>query len=115
VREGISLVEKLRLTPEERELLKAQLEAEQRLRAAVHRQLGMLAALLCLVAAVVALWRLEVNGISAWHALKLGGGAYPWVLLILGVGVLFGVATSWVGLVVDWLAVRRIKKEKAGG
>lgn len=109
------MIERHQLTPEERALLKQQLEAEAKLRAAVHRQLGMIATLLVFVAIGVALWRLEVNGISAWGALKLGGGAFPWVLLILGLGALFGFAFSWVGLVADWRAARKLKKQTKAG
>lgn len=105
-------MEQSRLTPEEREILKAQLAAEAKLKAAVHRQLGMIATLLVFVAIGVALWRMETMfGVSAWQALKLGGGAFPWVLLILGVGALFGFSFSWIGLIVDWNAARRLRKQ----
>jgi hypothetical protein len=108
-------MERQKLTPAERELLKAQLEAEAKLKAAVHRQLGMIATLLVLVAIGVALWRMEAMfGVSAWYALGLGGRAFPWVLLILGLGALFGFSFSWVGLMVDWLAARRLRKQQNG-
>lgn len=104
--------ERIRLTPEERELLKAQLAAEAKLKAAVHRQLGMIATLLVLVAVGVALWRMEAMfGVSAWEALGLGGGAFLWVLVILGLGAVFGFATSWIGLIGNWMAARRLRRQ----
>lgn len=106
-------MERPKLTPEEREILKAQLAAEAKLKAAVHRQLGMIATLLVLVAIGVALWRMETMfGVSPLYALSLGSGAFTWVLLILGVGALFGFSFSWIGLIADWNAARRVRKQQ---
>ncbi|HLO02288.1 MAG TPA: hypothetical protein VK191_04165 [Symbiobacteriaceae bacterium] len=106
-------MERPTLTPEERDILEAQLAAEAKLKAAVHRQLGMIATLLVFVAIGVALWRMQTMfGVSAWYALSLGSGAFSWVLLILGVGAVFGFSFSWIGLVADWNAARRLRKQQ---
>lgn|GEM_PF-3343554 len=88
-------------------------EAVKRMNARVHKHMGMTAAVLGLIAAGVALWRLSaVLGVSPLEAL---GGAMPLFLLcliILAIGALFSFGTSRVAFAVERL-VKRLQK-KAG-
>ncbi len=110
-REPLSAEERrLREEQEEREFD----EAVKKLNARVHKHMGMTAAVLGLIAAGVALWRLSsVMGVSPLEAL---GGAMPLffiVLVILGIGVLFSLGTSRVAYAIEKL-VKRMQKKKAG-
>lgn len=104
--------------------LQAELEEERILRAKVHRWLGVLATVLVLVAIGVAIWALDRSlkqsglGYSLWESLGFGFSALPWVLLILGLGVVFSLGTTRTLLLLE-RAVNAIKhmvgNKKAGG
>ncbi|HWI53040.1 MAG TPA: hypothetical protein VNT01_12950 [Symbiobacteriaceae bacterium] len=101
---------------DDRQVTKAELEAERRMRAQVHRWMGMSAALLTIVAVGVAIYRLNVSlaqngaelGISMGESMKDMFAALPWVLLIIAVGVVFSMGTSriMVGLERLWNLIR---------
>lgn len=75
--------------------LAAERERQRQLNARVHKHMGMTAAILGLGAAAVALVRLPAAfGISAWEGLRIGATGLPWVLLVLGLGVLFSLGAS---------------------
>jgi len=91
-----------------------QKERERKLNARVHRQLGMTATILVVIAAVVALARMrKMFQVSPWEALGLGASGMPWVLLILGLGVAFSLGTTRImagaAHIFDW-----VKGKKAG-
>ncbi len=103
-----------------RQLTAAELEAAEReLRARVHRHMGWLATVLVLIAIVVALWRLNTWiqelgwGYSLWEAMGIGATTVPWVLLILGLGVVFSLGTSRLMLGIEKLA-ELVRRKKAG-
>jgi len=108
----------------ERELRQAELEEERLLRAKVHRWLGVLATVLVLVAVGVAIGTLDRSlkasglGYSLWESLGFGFSALPWVLLILGLGVVFSLGTTRTLQLLE-RGVHAIKrsftKKKAGG
>lgn len=99
------------MTDKERERLELE-EQERKLRAKLHRYMGTLAAVLGVVAAIVALARMETMfGVSPWEALGIGSTGMPWVILILGLGVLFSMGTSRIAIGIEWL-VKRIRGEQ---
>lgn len=85
---------------EQRDLEEQELEEERALRARMHRWLGMLAALLVVVAIAVAVWRLNATlqqsglGISLWDSLGIGMSTLPWVVLIIVLGIVFSLGTT---------------------
>ncbi|HEY3365188.1 MAG TPA: hypothetical protein VGK74_09065 [Symbiobacteriaceae bacterium] len=88
--------------------------AKKSLEARVHRNMGMAALVLGLVAAGVALARMRTMfGVSPWAALGMSSSGMFWVLLILGAGVVFSLGTSRIGRGMEWLAGRG-KRKKAG-
>lgn len=97
---------------DDRQVTKAELEAERRMRALVHRWMGMSAALLTFVAVGVAIYRLNVTlaqsgaevGISLGESMRIMVLALPWVLLLIGLGVVLSMGTSriMVGLEKVW-------------
>lgn len=101
---------------DDRQVTKAELEAERRMRAQVHRWMGMSAALLTVVAVGVAIYRLNVTlaqagadvGISMGESMGIMFGALPWVLLIIALGVAFSMGTTRImlGLEKLWNLVR---------
>ena len=109
---------------DDRKLQQAELEEERRVRAQVHRWLGTLATVLVVVAIGVAVWTLDRSlkqsglGISLWESLGMGFSALPWVLLIIGLGVVFSLGTTRTMLLLERVvqAVRKtLSKKKAGG
>jgi hypothetical protein len=94
---------------DDRDLQQAELEEEKALRAKMHRWLGMLALLLVVVAIIVAIWRLNVSlkqsglGISLGESLGIGMSSLPWILVIIGLGVIFSLGTTRVMLGLDRL------------
>lgn len=90
------------------------LEAERELSARMHKYFGWLSTVLVLVAVVVALSRMRAMfGVSPWEALGIGSTGLPWVLLILGLGVVFSMGTTRLMLFLEWV-VKRIKGNRAG-
>lgn len=101
-----------RETPEQQQA--RELAEERELHARAHKHMGMAAAILGLVAVFVALARMRaIFGVSPWEALRLGASAMPWVLLILGLGVLFSLGASRMMLGLEWL-VKRITGRQVG-
>lgn len=91
-----------------------ELEAERELKARVHRHMGMTAAVLAIGAVIVALARMKTMfGISAWEALGIGSTTLPWLLLILGAGVVFSMGTTRLMTGIEWV-VRKVTGKKAG-
>lgn len=100
-----------KLTDEEKALLAEQLEEERQLRAWMHRMFGVAATVLVLVAIGVAIWRMDAMfgqtfGISTGEALGIGATTIPWVLLILGLGVLFSMGTTRIAMGIEWVFKR---------
>lgn len=85
---------------EDRDLFRTESEEERKMRAKVHRWMGMSAALLTLVAIAVAVWRLNVSleqsglGISLGDSMRDMLGASFWVLVVVAVGVGFSLGTT---------------------
>lgn len=89
-------------------------EADRKLRARVHRHMGMSAAVLGVIAAIVGLWWIsKVFGVSPWTAVKEAIPLFLIVLVILGLGVVFSLGTSRLAYGIE-LLVKRYKKKKAG-
>lgn len=101
---------------EERRLQEEQEEREfdERVRALntrVHKHMGMTAAILGIIAAIIGFWLLSSRmGISPWTALKEAGPLFLVVLVILGLGVLFSLGTSRIAYGIE-LLVKRYKKK----
>jgi hypothetical protein len=106
---------------DDRDLQQAELEAEKELRAKMHRWLGMLAAVLVVVAIGVAIWRLNATlkqsglGMSLGESLGIGMSSLPWILLVILLGVLFSLGTTRIMMGLDWLARRVLGKPTARG
>ncbi|MFZ5813887.1 MAG: hypothetical protein ACOY93_01110 [Bacillota bacterium] len=89
-------------------------EAVRQLNYKVHRHMGMTAAVLGLIAAGVAFWRLSsVMGISPWEALSGAMPLFGLILVILLLGVIFSLGTSRLAWGIEKL-IERAKKRKAG-
>lgn len=89
-------------------------EAERALRARVHRHMGMTAAILAIGAVIVALARMRTMfGVSPWEALGIGTTTLPWLLLILGAGVVFSLGTTRLMFGIEKL-LTLLKGKKAG-
>lgn len=88
-------------------------EAQRKLHAKVHRQLGTLAAVLGIVAAIVGFWFIgRLFGVSPWQALREAMPLFVIVLIILGLGVLFSMGTSRIAYGIERL-VKKNKKQQA--
>lgn len=87
-------------------------EAERQLRAKVHRQMGMSAAILGGIAVLVGFWWISrVFGVSPLTALRETMPLFTIVLVILGAGVLFSLAASRLALWIERLNNRYRKQE----
>lgn len=101
---------------EERRLQEEQEEREfdervRELNARVHRHMGMTAAILSIIAAIVGFWLLSSRvGISPWTALREAGPLFLIVLVILGLGVVFSLGTSRLAYGIE-LLIKRYKKK----
>jgi FtsH-binding integral membrane protein len=73
-------------------------EEERRVRAQVHRWMGMGAALLTLVAVGVAIYRLNATqaevGMPVGEAMRVMLSGLPWVLAVIALGVVFSLGTT---------------------
>lgn len=91
-----------------------QIERDRQLNARAHRVLGMTATILVVLAILVALARMRTMfQVSPWEALGLGASGMPWVLAIIGLGVVFSLGTTRIMGAVAWV-VNRVRGKKAG-
>ncbi len=91
-----------------------QIERDRQLNARAHRVLGTTATILVVLAILVALARMRTMfQVSPWEALGLGASGMPWVLAIIGLGVVFSLGTTRIMGVVAWV-VNRVRGKKAG-
>lgn len=89
-------------------------ERQRKLNARAHRQLGMTATLLVVLAVVVALARMRTMfAVSPWEALGLGASGMPWILAILALGVVFSLGTSRIMGAVAWV-IARVRGKRDG-
>jgi FtsH-binding integral membrane protein len=79
-------------------LTRPETEEERRVRAQVHRWMGMAATILTVVAVGVAIYRLNATqaevGMPVGEAMRLMLSGLPWVLAIIALGVLFSLGTT---------------------
>ncbi|HWI66506.1 MAG TPA: hypothetical protein VNT75_32150 [Symbiobacteriaceae bacterium] len=103
---------------EEGKLTQEELEEERRLKASVHRWLGVLATVLVVVAIGVALYQLSgaqtVWGMTFGEMMRITLGGWTWVAALLVVGLVFSLGTTRIMLGLEKLVNLIRGKKKAG-
>lgn len=102
---------------DEQKLTREEQEEERRVKASVHRWMGVSATLLTVVAIIVAIYRLGATqtevGLPLGEMMKIMFGALPWVLAVIAVGVLFSMGTTRIMLGLEKLVNLIRGKKKA--